>query len=341
MQVPAGSSAPKPSPVSQKPGPPIDDFNPFADLPDSNELPRQNRDAELLEMPLQPKPVDDSPKDSEFTNMARGISTTSESSAGFHIDNTLVALLASIIFVIFGGMLWGLVAKYAHMELGLIAWAIGILAGLGVSLFTTSRGTLLGLALAFIALFGILCGKYFVAKWHNMPMLMAALEKKGISSFVDPNNVKLPEETVRKIMTEPGYMFGLVAMQLADDGKIPAEDAEHYVTRNFTRIYSKDKQGGDMVLDEAAQQKKELRLKEVEKKVYKCLAEWDDQKKADVVRVQYPKMMKKLAAVFEKSGFMNVVGFAVAYVSAFSFFDLIWFPLAMVTAYKFGTGENS
>jgi hypothetical protein len=51
--------------------------------------------------------------------------------------------------------------------------------------------------------------------------------------------------------------------------------------------------------------------------------------------------MKEVADVFVKSPIMNVVGFAVAYIAAFSLFDLLWFPIAMVTAYKFGTGENS
>ena len=38
---------------------------------------------------------------------------------------------------------------------------------------------------------------------------------------------------------------------------------------------------------------------------------------------------------------MNTVAFIVAYIATFSLFDLVLFPIAMVTAYKFGTGESS
>lgn len=348
LRVPNGSPPPKPPPVSQKPGTPADDFNPLADLPDFNEPLQPKQAGAPMEPPLQLSPLDEPSKGDKFTDMAGRIPATaagaisgdshSKAGSGLHIDNTFIALLASVIFVILGGMVWGLIAKYTNMELGLVAWAIGVLAGLGIYLFTASRGVLLGIAAALIALFGILSGKYFVAKWHFMPQLMAELKNKGISSFVDANNIKMTDENVKQIMAEPGYMFGLVAMQLADDGKITHEDADYHTMRKFNKAFGQKGQGQP---DEAASQEKQARQKEVETQVYKCLAEWSEQKKADVVRAQYPKIMKKFADVFAKSRVMNVVGFAVAYISAFSLFDLLWFPVAMVTAYKFGTGENS
>jgi uncharacterized protein YneF (UPF0154 family)/DNA-directed RNA polymerase subunit RPC12/RpoP len=352
LRVPDGPSPSKPPSVSKKTSPPTDDFNPFADLPDFNESLQTKKVGAPVEIPLQRRPVDKQSQGGEFTDMARGIPTMTVgaigvdkhsrgSSSGLHIDNTLLALLASVIFVVFGGIIWGFIAKYTYcMELGIEAWGIGVLAGLGIYLFTTNRGILLGIAAALIALFGILCGKYFIAKWYYMPKLMAKFQKEGAASFFDPNNIKLSEGNVQQIMTNPGQMFGLVAMQLADDGKLTKEDADYYIIRKFAKTSSQQGQGSNVEPDEAAKQEKELKHKDVEAKVYKCLAEWDEQKKADVVRTQYPKMMREFTDVFAKSRIMNVISFAVAYITAFSFFDLIWFPLAIVTAYKFGTGER-
>jgi hypothetical protein len=344
MQVPSDSSPLKPSPAPQKASPPADDFNPFTDLPGFNEPLQPKQDSAPADAPLQLSPLDE-PSGSRLTDNAGRIpaavsedSHSKAASTGLHIDNTFIALLAGVIFVILGGMVWGLVAKYAGMELGLLAWGIGVLAGLGIYFFTSSRGTLLGIAASLIALFGILSGKYFVAKWHFMPQLMAELKNKDASSFIDANNIKLADKDIKQIMAEPGAMFALAAMQLADDGKITPEDADYYVMRKFNKTFGPK---GQEQPDESASQEKQAKRQEVETQVYKCLAEWDEQKKVDVVRTQYPKAVKKFADVFAKSKVMNVVGFAIAYISAFSFFDLLWFPLAMVTAYKFGTGENS
>lgn len=348
LRVPDGLSSLKPPPVSQMPSPPTDDFDPLDDLPDFNESLQPKRSDALTEAPLRLSPLEKPSKRGEFADTTRGFPTTAGAtggdshskagSTGLLIDNTLIALLTSVIFVVLGGMVWGLIAKYAGMELGLMAWGIGVLAGLGIYLFTASRGTLLGVAAALIALFGVLSGKYFVAKWHFMPQFTAELEKHKVSGFIDFNSIKLTDEKIKQIMAEPSIMFGLVAMRLADDGKITKEDADYYIMGKFNKKFS---QKGQEDSNEASRQEKETRHKEVETKVYKCLAEWNEQKKADVVRTQYPKMMREFADVFAKSPVMNIVGFAVAYVAAFSFFDLIWFPLAMVTAYKFGTGESS
>jgi hypothetical protein len=348
LRVPDGPSLSKPSSVSKKTSPPTDDFNPFADLPGFNESLQPKQAGAPVEAPPRLRPVDEPSQARKSTDMGTGIPTIvggaiggDKHSEGLHIDSTLLALLASVIFVIVGGMVWGLIATCIHMKLGLAALGIGALAGSGIYLFTASRGVLLGIAAALIALFGIFCGKYFVAEWYYMPKLMAEFKNKGTAGFIDPNNIKLSEENVKRIVAEPGQMFGLAAMQLADDGKIAKEDADNCVIGKFTKISSQKGQSSNVKPDEAAKQEKELRHKDVEAKVYTCLAEWDEQKKADVVRTQYPKMMKEFTDVFAKSGMMNVIGFAVAYVSAFSLFDLIWFPLAMITAYKFGTGESS
>ncbi|MGA2092202.1 MAG: hypothetical protein ABSH16_02185 [Sedimentisphaerales bacterium] len=342
LQVPQATPSPTTSEFSKESSPAGDDLNPFANLPDFDAMLQPKPAAAPAEAPLR-LAADGPAQHSEFDDIvirnsksAGGLAGAqagfSGGTTGLHIDSTPLALLASVILVILGGMLWGLIAKYAHMELGLLAWGIGILAGLGIIMFTSSRGVLLGVAVALIAFFGILSGKYFIAKWYYMPQLMAELKEKGVSGFVDPNKMNLSEKDVQRIISNPGEMFAMAAMQLADDGQITKEDANGITMMKLRRVGK-----GDAEEPNQAQQQ---RRKDVEAKIYKCLAEWDEHKKAEVVKTQYPKMVKEFADAFAKSPIANVVGFAIAYVASFSLFDLIWFPLAMVTAYKFGKGEK-
>jgi hypothetical protein len=345
--VPQAASALKPTVPAEKP---TNDFNPFDDnLLNLDALKQAEQNAPAADMPMRLAPADKPTQQSEFANMVGRSSTSSLESPGvrgsstpFKIDSTSISLLASIIFVIIGGMFWGLLAKYTGMEFGLAALGIGGLAGLGIYLFTSSRGTFLGVLAALIAFFGILTGKYFIAKWYFMPQFMAELRENGTESFVDPNNIDLTDKDIQEILSDRDQMFRLAAMQLSDEGKITKEDAKEYgYGANALKTLSQSKEDPNNNPTEAQLQQKEQRRKEVETIVYKYLAEWNEEKKIEVVKTQYPKMMKELADAFAKSPIINAVGFVVAYIAAFSFFDLLWFPMAMVTAYKFGTGENS
>jgi hypothetical protein len=328
---------------------PADDFNPFDDnLLNFDALKQAEQNAPAADMPMRLAPPDEPAQQSEFANMVGRSPSLALESAGargnsmpFKIDSTPIALLASIIFVIIGGMAWGLIAKFTDRQFGLAAWGIGVLAGLGIYLFTANRGTFLGVLAAFIAFFGILSGKYFVAKWYFMPQLVAELRENGTDSFVDPNNMNLSDESVRDVISDKEHMFRLAAMQLADEGKITKEDAESSSGTKPLKILSQSKEDPNNVPTEAQLQEQEQRRKQVEAKVYKYLAEWNEEKKAEVVRTQYPKAVKEFADTFVKTPIMNTVAFIVAYIATFSLFDLVLFPIAMVTAYKFGTGESS
>ncbi len=73
----------------------------------------------------------------------------------------LLALAAGLVAAVIGGVLWGLIVKWANYEVGIVAWAIGFLAGTAVVTVTRgARGSALqGIAVA-SALLGILIGKY-------------------------------------------------------------------------------------------------------------------------------------------------------------------------------------
>jgi hypothetical protein len=326
---------------------PADDFHPFDNMLNFDALKQAEENAPAADMPMRLAPADEPTQQSEFADMVRSPASSLESAGSrgssmpFKIDSTPIALLASVIFVIFGGMAWGLIAKYTDRQFGLAAWGIGVLAGLGIYLFTANRGTFLGILAALIAFFGILSGKYFVAKWYFMPELAAEFRDKGTDSFVDANNITLDDKEVREVISDKEQMFRLAAMQLADEGKITKEDANDIIGMENIRNIGQKTKDPNKIPDEAQSKQKEQRRKEVEATVYKYLAEWSEEKKADVVRTQYPKVVKEFTDALAKTQIVHTVAFIIAYIATFSLFDLVLFPIAMVTAYKFGTGESS
>jgi hypothetical protein len=330
LQVPQASQAT----ATTEPVPAGDDLNPFSNLPDFDNVqkpkPAEAPEDEPLRLVANDKPA----QQSEFADMiSRSPAPSLESTAArgnsmpLKIDSTPIALLASIIFVIIGGMIWGLLAKYTNRQFALAAWGMGVLAGLGIYLFTAHRGTFLGIVAALIAFVGILSGKYFIAKWYYMPQFMA-------ESRFDPNDAKLSKDDLKEIMEEdPEQLHTLVAMQLADDGTITAEDANFYIKRV--------EEEGETEPNENSQSENEKRFADIQAKIGKSLSEWNRQKTINVIKAQYPKLMKRNAEIIAKNPIAHTIGFVVCFIASFSLFDLIWFPLAMVTAYKFGTGESS
>ena len=72
-----------------------------------------------------------------------------------------VALSASLAAGLAGGIVWGLIVKWSDYEVGIVAWAIGFLAGtVVVSVSGRARGPRLQAVAVLGALVGVLLGKY-------------------------------------------------------------------------------------------------------------------------------------------------------------------------------------
>ena len=88
-------------------------------------------------------------------------STTTASPVRAPSSSLLPAVAASLAAGIVGGILWGLIVKWTNYEVGIVAWAIGFLAGTVVVTVTRgARGPRLGVIAVAGALLGILLGKY-------------------------------------------------------------------------------------------------------------------------------------------------------------------------------------
>lgn len=72
-------------------------------------------------------------------------------------------LLGGLIGAAIGGAIWVLVGYYADAEVGYIAWAIGLFAGIGVRIFAgDSEGVMPGVAGGASAVIGVVGAKYMV-----------------------------------------------------------------------------------------------------------------------------------------------------------------------------------
>jgi hypothetical protein len=73
----------------------------------------------------------------------------------------LLPLGAALAAGIVGGVLWGLIVKWTNYEVGIVAWAIGFMAGTAVAnVARGARGQQLQVIAVAGALVGILLGKY-------------------------------------------------------------------------------------------------------------------------------------------------------------------------------------
>jgi len=81
-----------------------------------------------------------------------------------------IQIIAGVIAGIVGAAIWAAVAYFANVEIGYIAWGIGILVGLAVAA-TGQRGPLAGVAAVLITIISLLGGKYVVVELFVQSML--------------------------------------------------------------------------------------------------------------------------------------------------------------------------
>jgi hypothetical protein len=78
----------------------------------------------------------------------------------------LPAAIAGVVAAIVGGVGWGAIVRFSEYEVGIVAWGIGLLAGLAVAFASRgARGRPLQAAAVVSALAGILVGKYLSFAW--------------------------------------------------------------------------------------------------------------------------------------------------------------------------------
>lgn len=221
-----------------------------------------------------------------------------------------LAIGASFIAALLGAILWAVVACVTRYECGIIAWGVGVLAGFGLTLFIDSRGVGIGLLACLFAFLGILMGKFFIANWYIMPRLEQEFRK------FEPG-----EEHIAELLENSDMMFSVACLQLVENG----EFEEALAWRVIAAHYSGELPSENRQEIEAARQKS-----------LELLNNWSESEKKAAAQAQCAKLMDKITDFMIKTK----IGLVIAFLAAFSLWDLLWLPIALWSAYKIGAGRE-
>lgn len=225
-------------------------------------------------------------------------------------NNVPLAIGASFGAALLGAILWAVIACTTGYELGIVAWGVGVLAGLGLTLFTEGRKVRLGLLAALFAFLGIMMGKFFFANWYVMPELRKQLHR------MRPSN-----EDIEDILKDPDMMFAVACLELADRTQFDQEFAwKVIIARNSGELPTENRE----------------EIESAQKKALELLDNWPEDRKRVAARRQSFKILRKIADVMMESK----IGLFFVFIATFSPWDLLWFPIALWSAYKIGSGRD-
>ena len=93
-----------------------------------------------------------------------------------------------------GALVWYGVAKAFSIELGYIAWGLGVLAGIGMHIGIKNESALAGFLAALFALGGIVAGKTMYVAWVLVPMVQGEIVKE-MNSIENQRSVLIDQES--------------------------------------------------------------------------------------------------------------------------------------------------
>jgi hypothetical protein len=262
-------------------------------------------------------------------------------SAGGSMKRLAIAGIAGFVAALAGAALWAGIACAIDRELGIVAWGLGALIGIVVVAVTQSNSGGTRALAVLMAILCILMGKFFIAKWLVMPIMQKEMKKlnleKGIQEKlqeltagrqVDPQDAKpLTEDEIRMMVNDPDILFDAVCHQFKRAHAWDEDFAEQLVSFHSGNLKppASDRP----------------RFEDSDKKVAEKIAGLDNQQKRLAVLFRHAEMTgytEQLAG--ELNQLMTDVmtnkniGLFIAFIAAFSLFDILWIFLAIASAYK-------
>jgi DNA-directed RNA polymerase subunit RPC12/RpoP len=265
-----------------------------------------------------------------------------------------LSLGAAFAFTIGGAIAWTLIAALVGLRwVTFMAVPVAGLAGVGLVVFTEKRNAALGLLAALIGLFGIICGKVFIAEWVVLPAMEKAMAETEMEDF------SLTDEQVEERAKSPYFLFRAACFQLVEEGEFDKDFAKKVVATHID---------GRAPLGEAEQVKAGM------DKVEARLNSWSESEKRDAIRAQHARdveamrdlgkaLVGALAEATEEDANVGQtwretareanelvtgertlaetrIGFIFALIGSFCLLDLLFFPMGLWSAYKIGTGRD-
>ncbi len=91
-------------------------------------------------------------------------------------DRAIPALMAGAIAALVGGVVWAALVAFAHLEVGYVAWGIGLLVGVAMAAVTQNRGRGMAMLAAGLAALGLVVGKTLIVQFATEPALVDEIQ---------------------------------------------------------------------------------------------------------------------------------------------------------------------
>lgn len=89
-----------------------------------------------------------------------------------HETRVVPAVLAGGAAALVGGAIWAAIVAFANVEVGYVAWGIGLLVGIAMAATTPTRGKSIAALAAMLAAVGLVAGKTMIVKYATQPALV-------------------------------------------------------------------------------------------------------------------------------------------------------------------------
>lgn len=272
---------------------------------------------------------------------------------------TPLALAGGLAGALLTALIWGGLAFLSQNKLAYFAWIVGIAAGLGIMLLKKKAGKSIGFCAVLIAILGIGVGKILIVQGVTLPKMRVELKEAEIEY------AKREEIRITRIARKPQKLFHYACHEMADrghwDDQFPHDPEGRYKSQfifTVIIIHIGLKPKGWESSTESEQ------YEAVIQEVYDTMKTWTLQEKKQCVRTHKQTveedMEKILPMMFEDHQNLRPeifqdwndidfsyrsppdpeIAYSIAVFYSFSFGDILWFPLALIFAYFFGSGEN-
>jgi hypothetical protein len=94
-------------------------------------------------------------------------------------DRVIPAIVAGAVAAVVGGAVWAAIVAFANLEVGWVAWGIGLLVGVAMAAVTQTRGRGMAMLAAGLAAVGLVAGKSMIVMFATEPALAQEIEADG------------------------------------------------------------------------------------------------------------------------------------------------------------------
>jgi hypothetical protein len=109
--------------------------------------------------------------------LAAVATTASPAAKSAREGNFVLGTVGAVAGGFVGMMCWFLLIKLTHYEIGIVAWGVGVVTGVGARLLCRTGGAMLGFVAAACAFFAILGGEYLFVRSEAAKEMNAIIEK--------------------------------------------------------------------------------------------------------------------------------------------------------------------